>query len=156
MTKLPFYKQQTLFTCSLACLRMVLEAVGRKMSEAELAKIVEFKPLKGFSPKMMEKLCEIINIDYEYHFDSSLEELKQNIKAGFHPLVLVNPSVLYDLPEEEHGHYVIIKDITEEKTIINDPDQEYGGENKEIDLEKFEKAWEKRHKLIFLIKGERK
>ena len=45
---------------------------------------------------------------------------------------------------------------TEEKIIINDPDQEYGEENKEIDLKKFSEAWEKRHKLLFVIKGERK
>ena len=156
MSKLPFYNQQTPFTCSLACLRMVLESIGKELSEVELSKIVEFKPLRGFSPKMAEKLLEIINIDYEYHFDSSLQEIKQNTERGFYPIVLVNPSILYDFLEEEHGHYIIVKDITEEKIIINDSDQDYGGENKEIDLKKFNEAWEGRHKLIFVIKGERK
>lgn len=156
MNKIPFYKQQTPFTCSLACTRMVLEAIGRKISEVELSRIVEFKPLRGVSPKMMEKLCEIINIQCEYHFDSSLQEIKQNIENSFYPIVLVNPTVLYNLPKEEHGHYIIVKDIIGEKVIINDPDQEYGGENKEIDLKKFCEAWEKRHKLTFVIKGEKR
>ena len=86
---------------------MVLESVERKMSEAELAKIVEFKPLRGVSPKMMEKFCETINLDYEYHFDSSLQEIKEMIKASFYPIVLVNPGILYNFPEEEHGHYIV-------------------------------------------------
>jgi len=151
----PFYKQETPFTCSLACLRMILEAIGKKFSEIELSKIVEFKPLKGFSPRMMEKLLEIANIDYEYHFDSSLQEIEKNVENKLYPVVLVNPSILYGISEEEHGHYIVIKDITEEKIIINDPDQEYGGENKEINLKRFGEAWESRHKLIFIIKGER-
>jgi len=135
---------------------MVLESIGMKMSEIELSKIVDFRPVRGFSPKMMEKLCEIINIDYEYHFDSSLQEIKQNIKKGFFPIVLINPSSIYNLPEEEHGHYIAVKDITEKKIIINDPDQEYGNENKEIDLKRFDDVWKRRHRLIFLIRGERK
>ncbi|HLC39548.1 MAG TPA: peptidase C39 family protein [archaeon] len=156
MNKLPFYKQQTPFTCSLACLRMVLEVVGRRFTEFELSKIVTFKPLEGFSPKMMKELCEIVNFDYEYHFNSSVEKINQSIRAGFYPIVLVNPSILYNLPEEEHGHYIVIKDITEANIIINDPDQQYGGKYKKIDLKTFIEAWEKMRKLIFVIKGEKK
>jgi ABC-type bacteriocin/lantibiotic exporter with double-glycine peptidase domain len=135
---------------------MILESIGKQLDEAELSKIVEFKPIKGFSPKMMDSLCEIINLEYEYHFDSSLEEIRQTIEAGFYPIVLVNPSILYNLPEEEHGHYIIVKDITEEKVIINDPDQEYGGEDKEVAKERFLDAWKNRYSLIFVIKGEKK
>lgn len=135
---------------------MVLESVGIEVSEMELARIVGFKPLRGVSPKMMEKLCEMMDLNFEYHFDSSLNEIKQNIENGFYPIVLVNPSVLCDVPEEEHGHYIVIKDITKEKIIVNDPDQEYGGENKEIDLKRFIEAWKRKYKLIFVIKGERK
>jgi hypothetical protein len=135
---------------------MVLESIERVMSEEELSKIVEFKPIKGFSPKMMDSLCEIINLEYDYHFDSSLDEIKKAIEAGFYPIVLVNPSILYNLPEEEHGHYIIVKDITEEKVIINDPDQEYGGEDKEVGKERFLEAWRNKYRMIFVIKGEKK
>jgi len=132
---------------------MVLEFIGRKFTEVELAKIVGFSSRKGFSPKMMDSLCEIIDVKYECHFNSSLEEIKDVIRAGFYPIALVNPSILYDLPEEEHGHYIIIKNISEEKIIINDPDQEYGNENKEIDKKKFLEAWGRKHRFIFIIKG---
>jgi len=155
-SKLPYHKQQTPFTCSLACLRMVLESIGKQLSESELSKIVEFKPIKGFSPKMMDLLCEIINLEYNYHFDSSLDEVKKAIEADFYPIVLVNPSILYNLPEEEHGHYIIVKDIIGEKVIINDPDQEYGGEDKEVGKERFLESWKNKYGMIFVIKGEKK
>jgi ABC-type bacteriocin/lantibiotic exporter with double-glycine peptidase domain len=135
---------------------MVLESFGKKFTEMELSKIIGFSPRKGVSPKMMDSLCEIIDIGYEYRFDSSLEEIEDITRAGFYPIVLVDPSILYDIPEEEHGHYIIIKNINEGKVIINDPDGEHGNENREIDKKKFLEAWERRHKLVFIIKGERK
>ncbi len=154
MSKLPYYKQQTPFTCSLACLRMVLDSIGRKFSEVELAKIVGFSTKRGFSPRMMDRLCDIIGVKYEYHFDSTLEELNTMIKEGFHPIVLVKPNLLYGITETEHGHYIIVKDITKENIIFNDPDQEYGGENKSIEREKFLGSW--KHNFVFIIKGEDK
>ena len=105
---------------------------------------------------MMDSVCEIINVEYMYRFDSSLEEIKLTIEAGFYSIVLLNPSILYNLPEEEHGHYIIVKYITEEKVIINDPDQEYGGEDKEVTKERFLDAWKNRYRLIFVINGEKK
>lgn len=134
---------------------MVLESFGRKFTEMELSKIVKFNPRKGLSPLLMEYICETINIKYDFHFNSSTEEIEKIVKEEFYPIVLVDPSILYDFPQGEHGHYIVVKDIRKEKIIINDPDREYGGENKEINKENFLIAWEIKHKFIFTIKGEK-
>jgi len=82
---------------------MVLESIGKPLNEIELSKIVEFRPIKGFSPKMMYSLCEIINLDYNYHFDSSLDEIRKAIEAGFCPvklnMVLLKGVNVGDVPE---------------------------------------------------------
>ena len=117
MKPVPYYKQKTPYTCALACLRMVFETIGKKLSENDLSQIIKIKTGSGFSPRMVEFICEVINAEYDYHFESSLAELEELIKIGFHPVVLVNPSILYSLPEEEHGHYIVIKDKTKEKII---------------------------------------
>ncbi len=86
-------------------------------------------------------------------FGSTIEELQASLEKGFYPIVLVKPSILYNLPESEHGHYVIVKDITDKDVIINDPDQEFGGEDKKIDLDSFTKAWDVKFRLIFILEG---
>src|SRR3989338_3477092 len=138
---LPYYRQRTPFTCSLACVRMVLESLGIETTEYELAEIINFSPKRGVSPIMIKSLCERFNVRHNFHFGSTLEELQEAIKDEFYPIVLVKPSTLYNLPETEHGHYIIIKDITDENVIINDPDQEHGGEDKKIHLDNFRTSW---------------
>lgn len=150
---LPYYKQQTPFTCALACLRMVLEYIDIKTAEYQLAEIINFKPKKGVSPKMMEYICGYREVKYTSHFGSTTEELFDYVRKGFYPITLVKPSTLYDLPESEHGHYIIVKVITDKSVIINDPDQLYGGEDKEIELGKFIKAWDDKFRLIFVLEG---
>lgn len=150
---IPYYKQQTPFTCSLACLRMVLESFSIKATEYQLAEIIKFSPRKGVSPNMIKSICENYNVEYNFHFGSTIEELQAGLEKGFYPIVLVKPSILYNLPESEHGHYVIVKDITDKDVIINDPDQEFGGEDKKIDLNSFIKAWDVKFRLIFILEG---
>jgi len=153
---LPYYKQQTPFTCSLACLRMVLESIGRKFTEMELARIIGFKPDIGFSAVMMGRLCDIIGVEYGFYFNLSLDELNELVSDGFYPITLVKAGVLYSILESEYGHYLVIKDITKRNVTINDPDQEYGGENKQISIEKFLDAWKYFHNFVFVVKGEKK
>lgn len=133
---------------------MILEYMDIKINEYRLAEIINFSPRKGVSPNMMKTICENYNVEYSFHFGSTIEELQRYINKGFYPIVLVKPSVLYNLPESEHGHYIIVKDITNKNIVINDPDQEFGGENKEVDLETFTRAWNSKFRLIFILGSE--
>ncbi len=153
MSKLPYYKQQTPFTCSLACLRMVLESVDRKYLEIELAKIINFSPEVGVSMPMMAKACEVMNLDYVLFKSATLDDLKGFLSEGFYPIVIIKAK-LYHKAAGEHGHYAIVKDITKESVIINDPDQEYGGKNKAVNIDMFTEAWTTSKNWLLVIKGE--
>lgn len=132
---------------------MSLEPLGINISEYELSEIINFKPKRGVSPKMIESVCERLKIKYTSRFGSTIEEIFNYIRKGFHPITLVKPSTLYDLPESEHGHYIVVKNITDRSVIINDPDQIYGGEDKEIKFDLFVKAWDEKFRLIFVLEG---
>jgi len=133
---------------------MALEYKGIQITEYQLAEIINFKPKKGVSPKMMETICEYLNVKHILQFGSTVEELIDYVHKEFYPIVLVKPSTLYDLQESEHGHYIIVKNITDKSVIINEPDQLYGGEDKEIEFGKFVKAWDDKFRLIFVLDGE--
>lgn len=149
---LPYYKQQTPFTCSLACLRMILESVGRKISEYELSGIIGFDLGTGYSIPMLSDILDIMDINHEVKPNASFEELKNALSKGFYPIVIVSARHYQNI-QEEHGHMVVVKDITDKNVIINDPDQLYGGEDKEVDLDLFIKAWNGSRSWKLIVKG---
>lgn len=151
---IPFYKQQTLFTCTLACLRMVLEAVGKKVTEYELSKIIGFDIRIGYSMPMLSTMLDIMNIDHDLKRDANIEELKASLDH-FYPIVVLSVKAYQNIPQN-HGHMVVIKDITDKHIIFNDPDQEFGGEDKEIDLNLFIRAWNESRNWMLVVKGEGK
>lgn len=153
MNELPYYKQQTPYTCALACMRMVLEHVGRKISEYELSKIIGFDLKRGYSMPMFKDILDIMGIEYKLIPKASIEELGAMLK--YYPIVIISPKIYQNIPEE-HGHTVVVKDIAEKSVIINDPDQQFGGESKEIDLSLFIRAWGESRNWMLVIKGEEK
>lgn len=156
MKEIPYYKQGAIYSCALACLRMVLDAIGRKFSEYELTIMTNFNYTHGISMPMMADLCRLLGLEFDLLVDGNLQKLLDFLKRGFCTIVLVNPGIMYFSAESKHGHYIIVKHLADEKLIINDPDSEYGGENKEINLEKFLKAWRspKDRKWMLVIRGE--
>ncbi len=135
---------------------MVLANFGKFLSEYDLSRIVHFDPDKGVSPKMMSSICEIINFECEYLFKSNFSVLKNILENKNYPIVLINPGLLYDSIRTKHNHYITIKNITNENVIFNDPDQEYGGENKCIQITKFLESWESSYNFVFVVRGEMK
>jgi len=90
---LPYYKQQTLYSCALACLKMVLETLSIRMEEYQLAPLVDYDP------------------------------------------------DIYQGQQERHGHMVVVKNITDKNIIINDPDRNFGEEDKKVKLNVFIESW---------------
>jgi predicted double-glycine peptidase len=133
---------------------MVIGSYGRGMTEEELARIVDFHPSVGVSMPIMAKACELINFDYELLKFADLNDLKGYLSKGFYPIVVVKAKIYHEAIFEEYGHFIIVKDITEKNVIVNDPDIEYGGENKCVEINAFLKAWDASKNWILVIKGE--
>lgn len=151
--KIPYYKQQTPFTCSLACLRMVLTYLGRETTEVELARVVGFSPKVGVSMPDLAKACGIMNFDYKLMKYSHAENIKNFLSETLYPIVLLKANV-YGKVSGEHGHFIIVKDITDKNVIVNDPDRVYGGEDKSVDISIFTKAWDASKSWLLVVKGE--
>ena len=139
-SKLPYHKQQTPFSCSLACLRMVLETEGIKMEEYQLSPLVEYNPDIGVPIPFMVKACRALNLKYKLLKLATLDDLRHFASKGLYTIVVLQASV-YQKVLGKHGHMVVVKNITDEDVIINDPDKEYGGEDKKVKLEVFLEAW---------------
>lgn len=148
---LPYYKQETPFTCALACLRMVLEPIGRKITEYELSKIIGFDIDVGFSASMIRQTCDILGIKCKINFENTVEKLKELVHKQIFPICMTSPAVIYDMLDTEHKHFIVIKDITDKNIIINDPDQEFGEEGKEISIDKFLKAWRELANMLIIV-----
>ncbi len=153
MESIPYYKQQTPFTCALAVLRMVFAYFGRETTEVELARVVGFNPKFGVSMSDLAKACKIMNFDYKLMRYAKIEDIKNFISEHLFPIVLLKAAV-YEKVSGEHGHFVIVKDITDKNVIINDPDRMYGGENKSVDISIFTKAWNASKRWLLGVKGE--
>lgn len=153
MESIFYYNQQTPFTCALACLRMVFSYLGRETTEIELARVIGFNPKFGVSMPNLAKTCEIMSFDYKLMKYAKLENIKNFLSGHLFPIALLKANV-YEKVSGEHGHFIIVKDITDKSIIVNDPDRTYGGEGKSVDIDIFTKAWSASKRWLLVVKGE--
>ena len=118
-----------------------------------LSKIIGFDIKRGYSMPMLKDILDIMGMEYRLIPKASIEELSAMLK--YYPVAIISPKIYQNIPEE-HGHTVVVKDITDKSVIINDPDQQFGGENIEIDLGLFIRAWRESRNWMLAIKGEEK
>ena len=104
---------------------------------------------------MLKDLCDLMNLDYIYKEFSSIGDLENLILQNIFSIVLLKSKVYHENIVGEYSHFVIVKDITNDYIIVNDPDQEFGGENKKVDRQKFVKAWNASNSKILVIRGEK-
>jgi len=119
---------------------MVLETEGIEMEEYQLAPLVDYDPHIGIPMPFLVKACRTLNINYKLIKLATLNDLKYFISKGLYPIAVLQASI-YQKVLGKHGHMVVVKNITDDDVIINDPDQEYGGEGKKVKLEVFLEAW---------------
>ncbi len=131
---------------------MVLEFFGKKFTEYELASGVNFSYKNAVSIAGIINFLRTLSVRYYVNLNSNLEELLHFLDEGYYPIVLINPGLLYFSTESEHAHYIVIKHLSNaDKLVINDPDPEYGCENREIDLKLFMTAWKSQKKFRWLL-----
>lgn len=98
----------------------------------------------------MTKIGRILNLKFKLIKSALLDDLKNFISKGLYPIVLLQASVYQNIIVQ-HGHMVVVKNITDEHVIINDPDIELGGEDKKVKLELFMEAWTASKNWLFVI-----
>jgi len=151
--EVPYYKQQTPFTCALAVLRMALASFSRETTEVELARVTGFSPKIGISMPDLAKACKIMNFDYKVMKSAQIDDIRNFLSEHLYPIVLLKANI-YEKASGEHGHFVLVKDIADKNVIVNDPDRIYGKENKPVDKEIFTTAWNSSKSWLLVVKGE--
>ncbi len=149
----PYFSQETLYSCGVASTRMVLDYYDIKKSESEVSKFIknsphgtDFSNIKIYVESLGLK-CEILKID---HQDKGLKKLMQYLQSDIPVIVTVN-RYAYDkktprIKEQVHWesddysyHIVVVTRIDKNLVYFNDPHKEIGMIY--IPLETFLNAW---------------
>lgn len=129
---LPFYYQQTDYTCGAACMRMLLAAKGIKKSETQLARQLKTSKRSGTWAHQFPQVAEKYRLTYIVVRKGTIKELKELSKGGYCILVC------YFIKEEDTGHYALVKSITKTHITLFDP---WYGPDQRFTLKKFTKIW---------------
>ena len=134
---IPFYQQETRYSCAPACLRMVMESLGVIATEAEIRERCEcdeegtaFKKIAAGASTygFQESWALSLGIDEDAGF-TKLQELLRN---GANPIVY-----LRILPFPHYPHAVVVCKLTTDAVEVLDP--HYG--QRQIKLPRFLADW---------------
>ncbi|MFA5831228.1 MAG: peptidase C39 family protein [Candidatus Paceibacterota bacterium] len=130
--KVPFFKQDTPYTCGPASLQMALDFFGVFEGEKRLAKELHTDNEEGTQPKWMMEAAE----KRGFH---CYEEINATLDDACFFLERKLPVIVYFLePSENEIHYSIITGIEKGTVTLNDP---WNGEGYRMSEQEFIGRW---------------
>ena len=112
---LPYFKQETSYTCGAAALRMVLASIGIKKTEKQVAKILGTNKRNGTLHDDFFKVAEHLKLKYIVERRSSVKDLKKLQEKNYR--IIVN----YLLPVSKVGHYAVVREVHSKYIRLLDP-----------------------------------
>ncbi len=137
MTKFPFHKQETKYTCGAASMRMALAFCHIKKSEKQLAKLLGTNKVRGTWHKSFPMVAEKFRLNHLSMRNATINDLKEYQKKGF---VII---LCYFYYPEKFDHYAVLKNIDAKYIYLWDPD--FDDEHKYL-LSYFQKIWKSHQK----------
>ncbi len=132
MHNIPYHKQETIYTCGAACMRMVLEALGIKKTEKQITKLLGTNKISGTRSAKFPIVAEKYKLDYRIERgNTKINDLRRAYKKGF--LIIVN----FVLPSMG-GHYAVVTKIGREYIYLHDP---WVGANTKYPIITFKSIW---------------
>ena len=141
--KPPFHKQETLYSCVPACLRMVLGSFGVDISESELRTRCDCTPY-GTDALMAVDAARALGLVKTAKYTLSFAELQTVVTDGPYPIVFVDLNPIDGL---DAIHAMVVADVSEQEVVVLDPLQ---GERR-LPVYVFTAAWARRHNLALLV-----
>ena len=129
---IPYFKQQSSWTCGPASLRMVLASFGIKISEAQLAKALKTNRIQGTAESALPLVAKQHKLTYHLGRDGTFAQLQKFLKQRYQIIVS------YYIPEEKTGHFSVLKRISKNTVYFLDP--WYGPKHK-LSKKSFLKVW---------------
>ncbi|HLF54963.1 MAG TPA: C39 family peptidase [Candidatus Nanoarchaeia archaeon] len=154
MINVPYFKQETLYTCVVASARMILHKLGHKVPERKLAQATKASVSKGTSFANVKKYVE------KQGFRCSIEQIRNKAKAfaklHFYlrkdvPIIVTVDRMIYDKKTPHiktkvawegktfSYHCIVVRGIDDKYVYFNDPHEHVG--RIFIPVDEFAKAW---------------
>lgn len=131
--KVPYHHQKNCYFCGPTSLKIVLEKLGLKKTEKEIARIAGTEKKGWTSHNGMIEACQKLGFSCFVHEKSSIKNIKSFLKAGL--------PVISDWTDEKSntGHYNVITEIGKKNIFFCDP---WYGPKYTVDRETFERYWD--------------
>lgn len=130
--EVPYFKQDTGYTCGPTSLQMVLAYYGIRESEANLTRELETRPDNG---TLHEEMIEAVlrrNLHCYVNDNASLEEIE-------FLLAQQTPVIVHFLEmQDREDHYSVVVGLSETDVILNDP---WNGEREHLTRGEFLERW---------------
>lgn len=127
---IPYYKQETNYTCGAACMRMILESMGIKRSEKQVSNLLKTNKIIGTWHKNISELAEKYKFDYVIFRDAKILDLIFYQDTGWKTIVCFT--------KEKIPHYAVVKKINWHSLYLLDP---YYGPKVRYTLSNFKRKW---------------
>lgn len=137
------YQQETQWSCSAACLKVVLGHYGHDISEEEAIAAIGTRPNRGAECNEIAEAARQLGFHaFEYSFDS-LDQAKVLLDQDI--------PIICDIQSFNHpgkGHYVVLVDYSNDQTTSDSPgrrvslmDPNTPGNGRTLSPEEFEERW---------------
>jgi len=132
MLKVPYFKQDTVYSCGPAALQMIFAFYGKGFSEKALAKKLNTTVSDGTKHQSLINIAKSEGFYVYVNNNSSLKEV--------HSLLLENIPVMVNFiePSNDDGHYSVVVAVREDSIVLNDP---WNGEGLIMDSSDFVARW---------------
>lgn len=147
--EVPYFKQQTSYTCGPSCVKMVFAYYGKKESEKILATEMKTNPFIGTDSKEIIRYAKRSGLKAFEKIGSTIRDIQRKIDRDI-PVV-----VNFIEFRNNESHYAVVVGYAKGYIILNDPDI---GANVVWNNEVFKKRWygftksgRRRNKLIIVI-----
>ena len=147
-----YHPQKLAWTCGPSALRNALSNLGIKQSEESLAALLKTNVFRGTYSKNFGKAAKSFNLDYLEFENTTLDCIQKLIWNEYQVLTC------FYIPEEYLDHYTLIKSITRQEVVFQDP---HFGDNYSLPLDTFYENWfldphyECGQKWLFAIKKQK-
>jgi len=141
--RLPFFKQETPYSCVPACLRMVLSHLGIEASEDEL-RLRSLTTLWGTNARDAIACAKSFGLQAKEVREATIENLREWLNQGLFPILLID---LRPIHGEVGRHAIVAEETSENQLLCLDP----LADRRALDLDVIEQAWRLNHYRVILI-----
>lgn len=129
---LPYFRQERVWTCGPAVMRMVLASFGVRRTEEQLVRTLRASRIRGTSTKDLVRAAEHFGFNFFVGRNGHFHDLHEFLEKEYRIIVG------YYHEEEEVDHYAVIHRLSEKKIYLYDP---WAGSERSYSLRTFKRLW---------------